>query len=79
MGKPRQEGQIEITPRMIQAGADVIWRQFGDVLSYGSSTGLTVASEVFEAMVAAGPYRALGYRKADTRKTKVFQRRRDTI
>lgn len=41
---------IEITPEMIAVGADVIWRLFGDVLSYGSETGRDVAIEVFRAM-----------------------------
>jgi putative SOS response-associated peptidase YedK len=35
-------------------GEDVIWRSFGGALSYGSSTGRTVAVEVYRAMAAAG-------------------------
>lgn len=42
----------EVTPEMIEAGADVIWRSFGDVLVYGSGTGRDVASEVYLAMAS---------------------------
>jgi hypothetical protein len=43
--------QLKITPEMIEAGADVIWRGFGDVISYGSGSGRELALEVFEAMI----------------------------
>jgi hypothetical protein len=38
------------TPEMIEAGADIIWRAFGDVVAYGSGTGRDVAVEVYQAM-----------------------------
>lgn len=53
MEKDDTETEIEITPEMIEAGADIIWRAFGDVLPYGSELGRVTAAEVFEAMRAA--------------------------
>ena len=47
------EGEVEITPEMVRAGAEVIWRCFGDVVPYGSSTGDSVATQVFQAMTSA--------------------------
>jgi hypothetical protein len=47
-GAPGNE--IEITPAIIEAGADIIWRGFGDIISYGSDFGRELALEVFEAM-----------------------------
>lgn len=44
------ENEIEVTPAMIEAGADLIWRAFGDIISYGSNSGRELALEVFEAM-----------------------------
>jgi hypothetical protein len=39
-GAPESE---EITPAMIEAGADIIWSRFDDVFAYGSSTGQALA------------------------------------
>ncbi|THD72478.1 MAG: hypothetical protein E7813_04225 [Bradyrhizobium sp.] len=41
---------VEITPAMIDAGAEVIWRFFDETIPYGSSFGELVAREVFLAM-----------------------------
>jgi hypothetical protein len=43
--------EIEITPAMIEAGANVIWRDFGDVIVFGSDVAREVASRVFAAMI----------------------------
>ena len=43
----------EITPAMIEAGAQIIWNSFGDVIFYGSDLGSELASEVFLAMTRA--------------------------
>jgi hypothetical protein len=53
--------KIEIAPAIIEAGADIIWRGFGDVISYGSDLGRELALEVFEAMslAAQGETRAI--------------------
>jgi hypothetical protein len=42
--------EFEITPEMIEAGANVIWSLFSDVLSPGSESGREAAIEVFRAM-----------------------------
>lgn len=44
--------EIEVTPEIIQAGADVLWSRFSDVLSPPSETALDVAVEVYRAMAA---------------------------
>jgi hypothetical protein len=46
--------KIEITPAMVEAGANIIWRDFGDVIVFGSDVARDVASRVFEAMVDQG-------------------------
>jgi hypothetical protein len=61
--------KIEVTPAIIQAGADIIWRGFGDVISYGSDLGRELALEVFEAMSLA----AQGETRAITRNPEGFQ------
>jgi hypothetical protein len=53
LAEEAESEEIEITPEMIEAGADIIWRAFGDVLPYGSELGRTTATEVFEAMQSA--------------------------
>jgi hypothetical protein len=50
IGAGAPESEIEITPAMIEAGADVIWCAFSDVIVYGSGTGREVAVSVFQAM-----------------------------
>lgn len=42
--------EVEITPAMIEAGAEVIWRAFDETIPYGSSFGEHVAVSVFVAM-----------------------------
>ena len=42
----------DITPAMANAGAEVLWRFFDEFLPWGSTLGQTVATEVFQAMVA---------------------------
>jgi len=42
--------EIEITPEMVEAGAEVVWEAFDDVLAFGSETGRLVARRVFSAM-----------------------------
>ena len=44
------DAEIEITPEMIEAGADVIWTFFYDVLPLGSETGREAAIAVYQAM-----------------------------
>jgi hypothetical protein len=44
--------EAEVTPAMIDAGAEIIWRCFDEDLPYGSSFGAHVAREVFLAMVS---------------------------
>jgi hypothetical protein len=51
----RREPNIEITPEMIEAGADLIWRHFGDVVAYGGGLVPELASEVYRAMARARP------------------------
>jgi hypothetical protein len=50
-GAPWRE--VEITPAMLEAGADIIWRGFGDIISYGSDFGRELALKVFQAMSLA--------------------------
>jgi hypothetical protein len=47
-GAPADE--IEITPEMIEAGAEVIWAALDGVVAFGSDTGRMWARLVFEAM-----------------------------
>jgi hypothetical protein len=42
-----------ITPEMIEAGAQIVWRNFDDLIPFGSETGRWTAVEVFRAMEAA--------------------------
>jgi hypothetical protein len=63
------ENKIEITPAMIEAGADIIWRGVGDIISYGSDLGRELASAVFEAMSLA----AQGETKVITRNHEGFR------
>lgn len=42
-----------LTDEMIRAGAEVLWRAYGDLIPYESSGALATASEVFEAMLCA--------------------------
>lgn len=44
------EDEIEITPEMITAGAEVIYRCFDGTIPYGSSYGERVAVLVYRAM-----------------------------
>jgi len=48
-GAPVKE--IEITPEMITAGAEVIWGYFYDVMVYGDESGRELALKVFQAMI----------------------------
>jgi hypothetical protein len=43
----------EVTPEMIEAGAQVVWRNFDDLIPFGSETGRWTAVQVFRAMEAA--------------------------
>ncbi len=47
--------EIKITPEMIEAGADVVWRAFGDIMSFGNETGGATAVVVFLAMLPLSP------------------------
>jgi hypothetical protein len=58
--KKRESGEIEITSQMLEAGAEVLFSSFGDVLPYGSSLGTHVAGEVYAAMVRLSPERNSG-------------------
>ena len=44
---------VEITPAMIEAGAEVIWSSFNDIMVWGSAEARGVATAVFEAMSEA--------------------------
>jgi hypothetical protein len=50
--KPIDAGapEDEITSAMVEAGAEVIWLCFSDVLARGSETGREMAIEVYRAM-----------------------------
>lgn len=63
------ENKIEISPAMIEAGADIIWRGVGDIISYGSDFGRELALAVFEAMSLA----AQGETKAIARNHEGFR------
>ena len=45
--------KTEVSPEVIEAGAEIIWREFGDVVPYGSGTARDVALQVFLAMASA--------------------------
>ncbi len=47
--------ETEITDEMIEAGADVLWRAFGDIMPFGSETGRGMAVAVFLAMAPLSP------------------------
>jgi len=47
--------QMKANPRGIRAGAEVLWREMGDVIPFGSSIALELASRVFQAMLLAAP------------------------
>ena len=49
--KPKDE--IEVTPEMIRAGAEIVWAVSDEVIAFGSCLGLTVALEVYRAMELA--------------------------
>ncbi len=58
MAKPKVQGEeIEATPEMIEAGADIIWTHFYDVMPRGSDTGRAAAREVYRAMQLASGHR----------------------
>jgi hypothetical protein len=42
--------ETEITPEMIEAGAEVIWTYFYDVAMHGSKIGREAATQVYQAM-----------------------------
>jgi hypothetical protein len=44
--------EIEITPAMIEAGAEEIWRWFYDVVPFGSDIGREVAKRAYLAMAS---------------------------
>jgi hypothetical protein len=44
------DAKFEVTPEMVEAGAEVIWDSFSDVLVRGSETGREVATHVYRAM-----------------------------
>jgi hypothetical protein len=48
-----QGKEVEIAPEMIEAGADIIWTHFYDVLSRGSESGRVAAVAVYQAMEKA--------------------------
>lgn len=50
--KPKTEDipEIEITPEMIEAGAQKIWEFFDEVIAWGSLSGRELAKSVWEAM-----------------------------
>lgn len=43
-------GDDELSPEAIEAGAEVIWAAFDDVISYGSGSARETAAEVYRAM-----------------------------
>jgi hypothetical protein len=53
--KPKCEAaeEIEITPEMIEAGAEVIWQPLPDVFAYDSASARWLAEAVFRAMADA--------------------------
>ena len=52
--------EIEVTPAMIEAGAEVVWQSFSDTEPYGSSFARDVAERVFRVMVVCQPERVEG-------------------
>jgi hypothetical protein len=42
--------EIEATPAMIEAGAEIVWTYFDEVIAWGSPSGRDLASRVFAAM-----------------------------
>jgi hypothetical protein len=38
---------------MLEAGSDVIWRSFEDVIPWGSDSARGIVTEVFQAMILA--------------------------
>ena len=42
--------EIEVTPAMIEAGAEVVWAYFDEVIAWGSPSGRDLAKRVFAAM-----------------------------
>jgi hypothetical protein len=45
--------EVEVTPEMVAAGSEVLWRSFGDSISWGSDSARGIAIEVFRAMAEA--------------------------
>lgn len=45
-----ERDEDEVTPAMIEAGGEVIYRWFGDVITRSSETGRDLAIEVYLAM-----------------------------
>lgn len=43
--------KIEVTPEMIEAGAEVVWSSFSDTMPYGSESARSVAHQVYRAMI----------------------------
>lgn len=50
--------EVEITPEMICAGADVVSAFFDEAVAYGSETARVVAVSVYEAMVSVDSKKA---------------------
>ncbi len=50
VGAPARE--IEITPAIVRAGAELIWSYFYDVMIYGDESGRELALRVFQAMMS---------------------------
>jgi hypothetical protein len=50
-----EEGRegVTVTPEMVEAGAEVIWRELGDIIPYRNSFGRDLALWVFQAMSRA--------------------------
>ena len=57
--KDRNPTEIEITPEMTRAGAEIIWASFSETEVWGSSSGPSVAISVFLAMCAARDGRSI--------------------
>ncbi len=56
-GNAPATGEIEITPEMIEAGAEVIFECFGEAVGWRSSYCPYVARQVFLAMDSRRPLR----------------------
>jgi hypothetical protein len=52
-GAPEGKSEIEITPAMVEAGAEAVYAFVGEVVAYGSETLKEAAREVFLAMARA--------------------------